>query len=98
LPPAYGGDSYDISYDIRNCSRLNSLVVDLRADEAPRLALEAVFGACDILVNNAGVGGSRSVGKLPAERWNEVIDVNLSSVFRLCKHIVPTWQPVALDG
>jgi NAD(P)-dependent dehydrogenase (short-subunit alcohol dehydrogenase family) len=47
------------------------------------------FGTVDILVNN--VGGSRSggVAELAAEQWQSQLDVNLTSVFTACKHVVP---------
>ncbi|UCI31927.1 SDR family NAD(P)-dependent oxidoreductase [Mesorhizobium sp. B4-1-4] len=43
------------------------------------------FGALDILVNNAGIGGSRSIHELENENWDEIISVNLGSVFRFSK-------------
>ena len=39
------------------------------------------FGKVDILVNNAGITRDRTFRKLSNEAWNEVIDVNLNSVF-----------------
>lgn len=58
------------------------------ASVCSRLVTEVVhhFGAIDILVNNAG-----TIRRVPAvehseEDWQEVIDTNLTSVFRLTKH------------
>jgi NAD(P)-dependent dehydrogenase (short-subunit alcohol dehydrogenase family) len=47
------------------------------------------FGGVDILVNN--VGGSRpgGVAELSVADWQAQLDVNLSSVFVACKHVVP---------
>jgi len=48
------------------------------------------FGRIDILFNNAGIGNSevRSVD-LAEEEWDEVIDVNLKSVFLGIKYAIP---------
>lgn len=45
------------------------------------------FGAVHLAVNNAGIpGDNSSVADLDAERWNEVIGVNLSGVYLCMKH------------
>jgi 2-deoxy-D-gluconate 3-dehydrogenase len=41
------------------------------------------FGSIDILVNNAGTIRRAPAAEFPQEYWDEVIAVNLSSVFRL---------------
>ncbi|WP_129691868.1 SDR family NAD(P)-dependent oxidoreductase [Gottfriedia acidiceleris] len=48
------------------------------------------FGRIDILFNNAGIGNSevRSVD-LAEEEWNQVIDINLKSVFLGIKYAIP---------
>jgi len=43
------------------------------------------FGSIDILVNNAGTIRRAPAAEFPEAYWDEVIAVNLSSVFRLCK-------------
>ncbi len=50
-----------------------------------RLVEETVqhFGAIDILVNNAGIIRRAPAAEYSEEDWKAVIDVNLSSVFRL---------------
>jgi 3-oxoacyl-[acyl-carrier protein] reductase len=47
-------------------------------------ALEG-FGGLDILVNNAGVLRDKTMKKMQIEEWQEVIDTNLTGVFRTCK-------------
>jgi 2-deoxy-D-gluconate 3-dehydrogenase len=44
------------------------------------------FGAIDILVNNAGIIRRAPAADYPEEDWKALIDVNLSSVFRLMQH------------
>lgn len=39
------------------------------------------FGAIDVLVANAGVGHFASIEDMEIEKWNEVIDTNLTGVF-----------------
>lgn len=43
------------------------------------------FGSIDILVNNAGTIKRAPAAEFPQEYWDQVIAVNLSSVFRLSK-------------
>jgi 2-deoxy-D-gluconate 3-dehydrogenase len=46
----------------------------------------AHFGTIDILVNNAGIIRRAPAAEYSEEDWQAVIDVNLSSVFRLTQH------------
>lgn len=43
------------------------------------------FGDFDILVNNAGITRDNLLMRMTEEQWDEVIDVNLKSVFNLTK-------------
>jgi len=54
---------------------------------AERLISETVerFGRLDILVNNAGIIRRQPAADHSDENWGSVIEVNLSSVFRLCR-------------
>ncbi len=45
----------------------------------------AALGRIDILVNNAGIIRRAAAESYPDEDWDDVIQVNLSSVFRLCR-------------
>jgi 3-oxoacyl-[acyl-carrier protein] reductase len=49
----------------------------------------AEFGGLDILVNNAGVGHFAPVAELSFERWDQVIETNLSGVFYCCREAIP---------
>jgi 2-deoxy-D-gluconate 3-dehydrogenase len=46
---------------------------------------EAALGPIDILVNNAGIIRRAPAAEYSDAEWDEVIEVNLSSVFRLCR-------------
>lgn len=54
---------------------------------ADRLVAEALaaFGHLDIVVNNAGIIRRHPAAEHGDDDWDEVIAVNLSSVFRLCR-------------
>jgi 3-oxoacyl-[acyl-carrier protein] reductase len=54
------------------------------AQEAVQAVLDA-WGSLDVLVNNAGVTRDNLLIRMSEDDWNAVIDVNLGSVFNLCK-------------
>ena len=71
------------------------LTVDLEDRNTPRLLIEAAlqrFDRLDMLVNNAGVIRRSPAVECTQEEWDAVIEVNLSSVFRLSqfagKHMI----------
>ena len=47
------------------------------------------LGGVDVLVNNAGLGGSAAVTDMSDEQWNKVLDVSLTSVFRMTRAVLP---------
>lgn len=47
-----------------------------------------VFGTIDICVNNAGISKDNLLLRMSVEQWNDVIQVNLSSVFNMTKQVV----------
>jgi 3-oxoacyl-[acyl-carrier protein] reductase len=49
----------------------------------------ATLGGVDVLVNNAGLGGSVSVVEMTDEQWSRVLDVSLTSVFRMTRALLP---------
>ena len=44
------------------------------------------FGSIDVLVNNAGVTRDNLMLRMSEEQWDQVININLKSVFNLTKH------------
>ncbi|RLL47121.1 3-oxoacyl-[acyl-carrier-protein] reductase [Oceanobacillus piezotolerans] len=46
------------------------------------------YGKVDILINNAGITRDRTFKKLSQEEWNEVINVNLNSVFNTTSKVI----------
>ena len=57
--------------------------------EALVRACEAEFGAVDILVNNAGIQHVANIEDFPADRWDAIIAINLSSAFHTTRAALP---------
>jgi 3-oxoacyl-[acyl-carrier protein] reductase len=62
-----------------------------RREDLARIAGEAIraFGAVDILVNNAGIIRPQPIAEITARDWDELIAVNLTSVFLLTQAVLP---------
>jgi len=62
-----------------------------RENDVRALVAEAIreLGRIDVLINNAGLGGSASVVAMSDEEWHKVLDVSLTSVFRLTRATLP---------
>src|SRR5215467_15062225 len=76
-----GSKAIAIHADITNTADVDALVK----------RTEDEFGAVDILVNNAGSLIERlRIRDLSEERWDQVIDLNMKSVFLCCKAVVPS--------
>ncbi len=50
--------------------------------------IEAEHGALDILVNAAGITRDGTLRKMDKVQWDTVMNVNLDSVFNMCRHVV----------
>ena len=48
----------------------------------------ASFGQIDVCVNNAGISKDNLLLRMTSEQWNEVIQVNLNSVFNMTKQVI----------
>lgn len=46
------------------------------------------FGKVDVCVNNAGISKDNLLLRLSAEQWDEVMDVNLKSIFNMTKQVI----------
>lgn len=72
-----------IPCDVRDTGQVDALVA---------AAVEAA-GTIDVLINNAGLGGDQAVAEMSDEEWHRVIDVSLTSVFRvtraMLRHMLP---------
>jgi acetoacetyl-CoA reductase len=50
--------------------------------------VEAELGPIDVLVNNAGITRDAMLHRMTPQQWNDVIYVNLASVFHMCRHVI----------
>ena len=57
-----------------------------KADEVEKLIADA--GEIDILVNNAGITRDGLLARMSEEDWRAVIDINLTSVYLMCRAAV----------
>lgn len=46
------------------------------------------FGTVDVCVNNAGISKDNLLLRMSAEQWDEVMDINLKSVFNMTKQVI----------
>ncbi len=77
-----------------------TLAVDLTDDDAPKKIVGGVvarFGSLDILFNNAGVSGRAFVEEMTDEQWDRVNDVNVRSMFRMCREAIPVLKARARE-
>jgi len=74
-----GGEALCLQGDVSNIA------------EAERLAevCMEVYGRVDFLVNNAGINRDYTLRKLEEDKWHEVININLNSVFNCSKAVIP---------
>jgi acetoacetyl-CoA reductase len=59
-------------------------------DDAARAVreVEDKLGGIDVLVNNAGITRDAMLHKMTKEHWNEVIFVNLASIFNMSRNVI----------
>nr|WP_059390417.1 3-oxoacyl-ACP reductase [Pseudomonas toyotomiensis] len=56
-----------------------AVTLDICADDAPQLLVEALPDGLDIVVHNAGITRDKTLAKMSDAFWNSVIDVNLKA-------------------
>ena len=47
------------------------------------------YGCPSVLINNAGCAFNGDLVEMPLKKWQEIIQINLTSVFQICSLIVP---------
>lgn len=72
---AYGIKAKGFRSDASDFASAEQLVTDVTAE----------FGTIDILINNAGITRDTLLMRMSEEQWDEVLRVNLKSVFNLTK-------------
>ncbi|MFQ6118494.1 MAG: 3-oxoacyl-[acyl-carrier-protein] reductase [Methanosarcinales archaeon] len=64
--------------NVGNFEQVNKMISDITEN----------FGKIDILVNNAGINRDKTLAKMDQKMWNEVISVNLNSVFNCTRAVI----------
>ena len=64
------------------------IAADMSKGEDCRALVEQA-GGCDILVNNAGIQFVAPVDEFPADKWNQILAINLSSAFHTTAAALP---------
>jgi 3-oxoacyl-[acyl-carrier protein] reductase len=63
-------------------------VTEADSIESTLAAIKADFGDVDVLVNNAGITRDNLLMRMKDAEWDDIINTNLSSVFRLSKAVM----------
>jgi 3-oxoacyl-[acyl-carrier protein] reductase len=74
-----GANSFAVDADVRSRDDLLRMFT----------AIQAKFGKVDYLINNAAILRDRTMKNLTDADWNDVVETNLSSVFRVCQTALP---------
>jgi NAD(P)-dependent dehydrogenase (short-subunit alcohol dehydrogenase family) len=72
-----------------------ALQADVTKAESIGRAVEAVlarFGRIDVLHNNVGITDMGALEDITEARWQKVMDVNLSGVYRTCRRVIPVMR------
>ena len=67
------------SIDLRNSKDISKGIVELMNKEL----------VPSVLINNAGVAWTGDLLSMPLEKWEWIIQMNLTSVFQVCSEVVP---------
>ncbi|MEM7279710.1 MAG: SDR family NAD(P)-dependent oxidoreductase, partial [Pseudomonadota bacterium] len=73
ISKALGGDNRGLVLNVADADSVNALMSELKSSPA------------DILVNNAGITRDNLLLRMKAEEWDDLINTNLSGVYRLSK-------------
>ncbi len=65
-------------------------VTDEASIESVISTVKAEFGDIDILINNAGITRDNLLMRMKEDEWQDILDTNLTSVFRLSKALMRT--------
>ena len=71
---------------------INLIACDLSKPESIESLISQTIKDCgcpSVLINNAGFAFNGDLVSMPLDKWQEIIQVNLTSVFQLCSFIVP---------
>ncbi len=83
----------DLKIELSNESNnINILACDLSQPDHIKNSITEItkkYGCPSVLINNAGFAYNGELVDMPLDKWQEIIQVNLTSVFQICSQIVP---------
>ena len=80
--------------DLRsNGRRVETAAIDLAEASGVAAGLQALLGRGlhqpTVVINNAGAAYTGSLAEMPIERWQWLMQLNLTSVFQVCQAVLP---------
>lgn len=72
-----------------------AFAIDLSEADAIKPAIETIlseFGPIGVLVNNAGMGYTGSLAEMPLSDWQQVMNLNVTSIFRCVQALIPSMR------
>ena len=76
---AAGGAGWGAALDVRDAAGVDTLISDIETKTG---------SAITVLVNNAGITRDTLAMRMKDEDWDDVMDTNLKSVFRMCRSVM----------
>ncbi|MCX8955773.1 3-oxoacyl-ACP reductase FabG [Erwinia psidii] len=73
-----GSNGKGLLLNVTDSTSIDSVLENIRAE----------FGEVDILVNNAGITRDNLLMRMKDDEWQDILDTNLTSVFRLSKAVL----------
>ena len=70
--------------NIINCDLSNAIEIESSVKKSLKK-----YGCPSVLINNAGCAFNVDLVEMPLKKWQEIIQINLTSVFQICSLIVP---------
>jgi 3-oxoacyl-[acyl-carrier protein] reductase len=77
---AHGGRAISVRVDVTDEALVAAMVERVLAD----------LGGIDVLVNNAGIDTISTLVEMPLSMWQQMMDVNLTSLFLVTRAVLPT--------
>jgi SDR family mycofactocin-dependent oxidoreductase len=94
--PYHGATQEDLAETVEAVEALDRRIVASKADVRDYASLKsalddgvAQLGRLDIVSANAGIFSTAPTAELTEEEWGQMIDINLSGVWRTCKAAIP---------
>lgn len=88
-------ESCDATFAHAPAGRWQAHALDVGAADTPATVERLVRERgrpLDFLINNAGIGGARPLVETEEADWQRFLDINLTSVYRLCRVLLPHFR------